>query len=385
MSRRRASTGSRRRRPAPAGPAGRCRVRRRRAGRAAGCRGSRTRRPSGSACPYLRGHPRRRMRYGRGLRAGGALPRALVKRECRWATVIFARADDPEWRQPGDDRARPRAARLQRLAASRRPGVAMVSGEPGVGKTRLIQEFLATLGADTVVLVGQAEPGSLSRPYEVLMDALDGRDDVDPEQLAAIADASRSPVERLHAGVRLVGDLVGDRPAVLVFEDLHWADSESAALFERLADLDGPRVLVGTYRRGRGHRPRPGRRAAGPARPAPRGDPHRPRALRRGRHGRAARRAHRPSGAACGRWPRCTSAPAATRSSSRSCCAATRAKTSSRSTSRRCRGASPRCCAARSTTSSPDDAPHRRDRGRARPPGALRPPRRGHRRRARTR
>ena len=137
---------------------------------------------------------------------------------------------------------------LTRLAASRRPRVAMVSGEPGVGKTRLIQEFLATLGADTVVLVGQAEPGSLSRPYEVLMDALDGRDDVDPEQLAAVADASRSPVERLHSGVRLVGDLVGDRPAVLVFEDLHWADSESAALFERLADLDGPRVLVGTYR-----------------------------------------------------------------------------------------------------------------------------------------
>ncbi len=137
---------------------------------------------------------------------------------------------------------------LQRLAASRRPRVAMVSGEPGIGKTRLIQEFLATLGDDTVVLVGQAEPGSLSRPYEVLMDALDSRDDVDPEQLAALADASRSPVERLHAGVRLVGDLVGDRPAVLVFEDLHWADSESAALFERLADLDGPRLLVGTYR-----------------------------------------------------------------------------------------------------------------------------------------
>jgi hypothetical protein len=137
---------------------------------------------------------------------------------------------------------------LVRLAAARRPGIAMVSGEPGVGKTRLIQEFLATLGDETIVLVGQAEPGSLSRPYEVLMDALDGRDDVDPEQLAALSDASRSPVERLHAGVRLVGDLVRDRPSVLVFEDLHWADSESAALFERLADLDGPRVLVGTYR-----------------------------------------------------------------------------------------------------------------------------------------
>src|SRR5204863_276658 len=29
---------------------------------------------------------------------------------------------------------------------------------------------------------------------------------------------------------------------------LHWADSESAALFERIAELPGPRLLIGTYR-----------------------------------------------------------------------------------------------------------------------------------------
>jgi DNA-binding CsgD family transcriptional regulator len=137
---------------------------------------------------------------------------------------------------------------LVRLAANGRPHAAIVSGEPGVGKTRLIQELLARLADGTVVLVGHAEPGSLSRPYEVLMDALDGRADVDPARLAALADANRSPVERLHIGVDLVTDLVGDRPAVIVFEDLHWADSESAALFERIADVDGPRLLVGTYR-----------------------------------------------------------------------------------------------------------------------------------------
>jgi DNA-binding CsgD family transcriptional regulator len=137
---------------------------------------------------------------------------------------------------------------LVRLATTRQPHAAMISGEPGVGKTRLIQELLSALGDDVVVLVGHAEPGSLSRPYEVLVDALDGRDGVDPDGLAALADASRSPVERLHAGVRLVSDLSGGRPAVIVFEDLHWADSESTALFERIADLDGPRLLIGTYR-----------------------------------------------------------------------------------------------------------------------------------------
>ncbi|MEJ3746229.1 AAA family ATPase [Actinomycetes bacterium KLBMP 9797] len=138
--------------------------------------------------------------------------------------------------------------RLARLAAAREPAVGIIAGEPGIGKTRLVQELLATLPEETVVLVGQAEPGSLARPYEVLLDAIDGHPDVDPEQLAALSDPRRSPVERLHTGLTLLAGLVGEAPAVIVFEDLHWADSESAALFERIADQRGPRLLIGTYR-----------------------------------------------------------------------------------------------------------------------------------------
>ncbi|AGZ45091.1 putative LuxR-family transcriptional regulator [Actinoplanes friuliensis DSM 7358] len=138
--------------------------------------------------------------------------------------------------------------RLARLAAAREPAVALIAGEPGIGKTRLVHELMAVLPPETVVLVGQAEPGSLSRPYEVLLDAIDGRPEVDQEQLAALADPRRSPVERLHTGLAVLAGLIGDSPAVVVFEDLHWADSESAALFERIADQRGPRLLVGTYR-----------------------------------------------------------------------------------------------------------------------------------------
>jgi len=138
--------------------------------------------------------------------------------------------------------------RLARLASAREPAVAIIAGEPGIGKTRLVHELLATLPPATVVLVGQAEPGSLSRPYEVLLDAIDGRPGVDDEQLAALEDPRRSPVERLHTGLAILTDLIGDSPAVIVFEDLHWADSESAALFERIADQHGPRLLIGTYR-----------------------------------------------------------------------------------------------------------------------------------------
>jgi DNA-binding CsgD family transcriptional regulator len=138
--------------------------------------------------------------------------------------------------------------RLAQLASAHEPAVALIAGEPGIGKTRLVRELLATVPAGTVVLVGQAEPGSLSRPYEVLLDAIDGRPEVDEDQLAALADPGRSTVERLHTGLAVLADLIGDSPAVIVFEDLHWADSESAALFERIADQRGPRLLIGTYR-----------------------------------------------------------------------------------------------------------------------------------------
>jgi DNA-binding CsgD family transcriptional regulator len=138
--------------------------------------------------------------------------------------------------------------RLAQLASAHEPAVALIAGEPGIGKTRLVHELLATVPAETVVLVGQAEPGSLSRPYEVLLDAIDGRAEVDEEQLAALADARRSPVERLHTGLAVLADLIGESPSILVFEDLHWADSESAALFERIAEQRGPRLLIGTYR-----------------------------------------------------------------------------------------------------------------------------------------
>lgn len=142
----------------------------------------------------------------------------------------------------------PELRQLAQLAAARQPHVAMLAGEPGIGKTRLVQELLGMLAPETVVLVGQAEPGSLARPYEVLLDAIDGRPGVAEDQLEALSDPQRSPVERLHTGLSIVTDLVGDAPALIIFEDLHWADSESAALFERIADQIGPRLLIGTYR-----------------------------------------------------------------------------------------------------------------------------------------
>jgi DNA-binding CsgD family transcriptional regulator len=145
--------------------------------------------------------------------------------------------------------------RLRGLLGSAEPQVAIVAGEPGVGKSRLIHELIALVSPTQRVLLGQADPGDLGRPFELLLDALDGATpDAAGGLQAAIADPANGPVERLRAGLSCVR---AADPAVVVFEDLHWADSESVALFERLGDLPGNRLLVGTYRPGEVNRRNP--------------------------------------------------------------------------------------------------------------------------------
>jgi DNA-binding CsgD family transcriptional regulator len=181
-----------------------------------------------------------------------------------------------------------RAAELDRLVglvgARHAPMVALVAGEAGIRKTRLVQELVRRVPAGTLVLAGQADPGTVGRPMELFLDATapavtapagaPGREDGAGDAgrhgrgggehdgdggpdglLAVVRDADRPADERVRAGVGLVRRLARDRTALVVFEDLHWADSESVAVFERLAEPapageDDPSglVLVGTYR-----------------------------------------------------------------------------------------------------------------------------------------
>ncbi|MEV4517797.1 AAA family ATPase [Dactylosporangium sp. NPDC049525] len=141
--------------------------------------------------------------------------------------------------------------RLRRLLDASEPSIAMLGGEPGIGKSRLVQELFTGLPETVPVLDGQADPGTLSRPFEVLLDAIDSchrSAALDPELLVTVTDASRSMIDRIQAGLEIVRLLTTPGPSVVVFEDLHWADSESVALFERIADLPGSRLLIGTYR-----------------------------------------------------------------------------------------------------------------------------------------
>src|SRR3569833_657805 len=142
--------------------------------------------------------------------------------------------------------------RFSRLVDEPEPTVAVLAGEPGIGKSRLVQELISAQPERMPVLSGQADPGALGRPVCVLLVAVEtcatAGGKVGPELFEIVGDTGRSMVERLQAGLEIVRVLTTPGPAMVVFEDLHWADSESIALFERLADMPGHRLLVGTYR-----------------------------------------------------------------------------------------------------------------------------------------
>jgi DNA-binding CsgD family transcriptional regulator len=136
------------------------------------------------------------------------------------------------------------------LGASPTPAVALVAGEAGIGKTRLIQELVGSVPAGTVVFAGQADPGTVGRPLELFLDAISRTPaDADGEHLAVVRDGERPAEERIRAAVALIQGVTAGGRGVVVFEDLHWADAESLAVFELLAEPDaGPLLLVGTYR-----------------------------------------------------------------------------------------------------------------------------------------
>jgi DNA-binding CsgD family transcriptional regulator len=155
-----------------------------------------------------------------------------------------------------------RADELDRLArlvdAGHSPAIALVGGEAGVGKTRLVRELIDRLPAGMAVFAGQADPGSFGRPFELLFDALGDGNAKDDPRLELLADSTRPADERVRLGLEIVRDLTLTIPSAVVFDDLHWADSESVALFERLAEQgSGPQLLVGTYRPDALHRRHP--------------------------------------------------------------------------------------------------------------------------------
>src|SRR5476649_20392 len=54
------------------------------------------------------------------------------------------------------------------VAACDGPELVLVSGEAGIGKTRLLREFIARLPSGLTSIVAAAQPGSLGRAFDVV-------------------------------------------------------------------------------------------------------------------------------------------------------------------------------------------------------------------------
>ncbi|MDA0182940.1 AAA family ATPase, partial [Solirubrobacter phytolaccae] len=159
-----------------------------------------------------------------------------------------------------------RARELARLrdALSAMPALVAITGEPGIGKSHLLNE-LAQQADGALVLRGRAAEFERELPYGPLVDALDAHlatlDDtklrgLDTEQLGgifpALADrAGATPtlaVERYRAHravIELLARLAATRPLVLTLDDMHHADPASLELLLALVRRPpAARVLV---------------------------------------------------------------------------------------------------------------------------------------------
>lgn len=135
-------------------------------------------------------------------------------------------------------------ARLLTGAAGGRGQLAFVAGEAGVGKTVLVGEFCRSGGQAVRVLRGTCDPLSTPQPLGPLID---------------IARAVGGDLERLlretgqrHQVFSAFLDLLapGPIPALVVFEDVHWADEATLDLLRftgRRIDTV-PALVIATYR-----------------------------------------------------------------------------------------------------------------------------------------
>jgi DNA-binding SARP family transcriptional activator/tetratricopeptide (TPR) repeat protein len=149
-----------------------------------------------------------------------------------------------------------RRAELERLRASwagvqmhRDRRIALIAGEPGIGKTRVAHHFAsAALAEHATVLVGRCSEEPLA-PYEPFAEAL-----AQASTGEALEPGDSSDVGARHRLFDTVdsalSDLAARAPLLIVIDDFHWADHGTLLLTSFLlrSTRPGPMLVLGTYR-----------------------------------------------------------------------------------------------------------------------------------------
>ncbi|MFE9428750.1 BTAD domain-containing putative transcriptional regulator [Kitasatospora sp. NPDC006697] len=163
-----------------------------------------------------------------------------------------------------------------RRAAAAGPGVALVTGEAGLGKSELLERLRERLLADgwlvavgrttddegappawpwvevlhTVAATAPPPPESAGILAALLAEAPPSLDRAAGKELPARQDAAAGRF-RLHRAVwRWLAEVAGERPLAVLLDDLHWADDETLALLAGLAELplETAVLVVAAYR-----------------------------------------------------------------------------------------------------------------------------------------
>ena len=106
--------------------------------------------------------------------------------------------------------------------------IALVYGEAGIGKTALVEGFLAAHGGEARMQLGRCDALFTPQPLGPLHD-------IAHQTGGALLDLIESASDRLAIFGALLRELQDSRtPTVLVFEDVHWADAATLDLLKYL-------------------------------------------------------------------------------------------------------------------------------------------------------
>ena len=120
--------------------------------------------------------------------------------------------------------------------------IAVIGGEAGAGKTTLVRHFCGTAVGTAIVLGGAGDALHTARPLGPFQDIA--------SRACALGKAIERGARPFEVASALLTDFARLAPAVLVLEDLHWADEASldvVRLLVRRLD-DHPVLVIVTYR-----------------------------------------------------------------------------------------------------------------------------------------